>query len=131
MFDRATVLVRRSFDVMGAERHGIRIASVFVSIVSTRHNTSLGEPVPRSANLASVAAHAEASHKVAAACGVSSTQKSLEFSFGFDAETVIESFSGAVSPAGTAVGLVSHMADDILAFRPGFSGIESGREVFA
>ena len=47
-----------------------------------------------------------------------------------DAHTIIESFSGTVSPAGTAVRLITDMVDDIVTFRPRSTGIELCRDIF-
>lgn len=47
-----------------------------------------------------------------------------------NAESIIESFSGTVGPAGTAVGLISDMVNNIFAFRPVFTSIEVSRDIF-
>ena len=116
--------------MMGANRHCVGIASIFITIVSARHDTSFCEPLPRRSDLTTFAALAVTLHVVATSCCISSTQKSLELSIGFNAETIIEGFGSGMGPAGATVGLISHMTNDILAFRPSLSCIESGRKVF-
>jgi len=117
--------------MVGAEGHRVGVTGVIGAVVATRDHPILLEEVPRAANLTAVATHAEAAEEIAAACGVSSTQKLCEFTISGDTEAVVERFSGAMGPARAAVGLVSHVTDHVLAFRPVFSGIKGGRELSA
>lgn len=104
--------------------HGVVIAELALAIVSTSDNTGSLEPSPGSGNLTSVTAEREALRAIAASSRISNRKERLEFSISRNAESVIKSLSGAVSPAGAAVGLVTNMVDNIATLGPGFTGIE-------
>lgn len=135
LFDFSTIFIRGIFDMMRAEGHGVRVTGSLVAEVAASDHTLFLEPFPGRSDLTAVAAHALALQKSTASSGVSGTEEGLEIAFGLNAETVVEGFGGTVGPAGSTVGLVSNVADHVLAFGPGFTGIEAfghrNQEVFS
>jgi len=61
--------------VVCALGHGVRLAEGVVAEVASCDNASVFEPIPRSADLAAIAAHAEAGQESAAASGVGCGQQ--------------------------------------------------------
>jgi hypothetical protein len=111
-------------DVVSALRHSVVIAELTLAVVAARNNTCALEPSPGGGNLATIATEGEALGTVTAGCGVRNWEKFLESSTRNNALAVIESFSGTMGPAGTAVGLVTNVVNDGLALGPGLTSIE-------
>ena len=122
---------RRRGHVVSARSQGVRLAGgagVDVSVVTAGGHTGLGEPLPGSGGLATVAAHGEAAVQAGAASkGVLSREHGLGIA-GLDASAVVEGLGGAESPAGAAVTLVADAAGDGSALRPGGADIEGLRD---
>ena len=125
--DGGAVGVSGSRDVVRAKGHRVRVASVLIAEVPAGHNSGRFEPAPGQTYLSSVAPHRKTTQKTAATRGICGRKQSLESSVGFYAKSVVESLRCAMRPAGSAVGLVSHVPDHRLASRPGFARVESGR----
>jgi len=119
----------RGSNVMGALAHGVVIAQLVISIVSAGNNTGLGEPGPGGTDLATVATEGEAGGAIAAASGVGNREEFSVIALGRNAETIVEGLSGAMGPAGTAVGLVTNVVNSHFALRPVGAGVEVGGEV--
>ena len=115
-------------DVMGTLLHGVVEASSSATVVTSSDDTSSVEPAPWGADLTTVAAEGEALRSIAAGSGVSNGEESLVCTTRADAETIVESLSGTVSPAGTTVGLVTDVVDNRFAISPLSTGIEVSRE---
>lgn len=118
-------------NVVSARLHGVRLAGgagVDVSVVTAGGHTGLGEPLPGSGGLATVAAHGKAAVQAGAASkGVLSREHGLGIA-SLDAHTVVEGLGGAESPAGAAVTLVADAAGDGSALRPSGADIEGLRD---
>ena len=107
-----------------AHLHCVVEASAGSTEVTTSGNSGLLEPAPRGTNLTTVAAERLACKATAASSGVSDREEGGVGSTSGDANTIVESLSGAMSPAGTAVRLVAHVVDYGLAFGPLNTGVE-------
>lgn len=119
----------RGSNVMGALTHGVVIAQLVISIVSAGHNTRLGEPVPGGTDLATVATKGEAGGAIAAASSVGNREEFSVIATCGNAETIVEGLSGAMGPAGTAVGLVTDVVNSHFALRPVGAGVEVGGKI--
>jgi len=113
--------------VVVALGHGVIVAKFAISKISSRDNTLLGEPFPGSSYLTSIASHRLALKEVAAAGSIRDRKLVGESTIRLNAETIVVSLSGSVSPARTAVRLVADVVDDGSALGPVSSGIEVGR----
>jgi len=109
--DGRTVRVGGAFNVVGTEGHRVGVAGIFITEIPAGHDTSRFEPAPRKAHLSAVAAHRETTQKPTAASSISGGQQRSETPVCFHTKTVIECLGCAVRPAGTAISLVSHVAD--------------------
>lgn len=123
---------RRRGDVVSARLHRVRLAAgtlVDISVVTASDDTVLGEPVPGSGRLTTIAALGErAGRASAASSSVLSGEDSGRITGG-NAVTVIEGLGGTESPAGAAVTLVTNTASDGRALRPGGANIKALRDL--
>lgn len=104
----------RGCHVVGAGLHGVRLAGASGSVVTTSGNTLLGEPLPGTSGLATIAAHGEAARQAAAARhGVLGGEEGGGVAGG-DAVAVVEHLGGAESPARSAIRLIANVSDDVL-----------------
>jgi len=110
-----------TWNVMLTLWHSVRIASIGGTHLAASDDTSLVEPVPWRTDLTTVATHGAALEESAAASCVRSGEESVETVL--DAVSVVEGLSCTESPARTAVGLVSDLAD-LGALGPVLSGVE-------
>ncbi len=119
----------RGSDVMGALGHGVVEAGASGAVVTSSDDTLVLEPVPWGTDLTTIAAEGEALNTIAAGSGVRDGEEGGEVATGGDANTIVEGLGGAVSPAGTAVGLVANVVDHGLALGPVSSSIKALGEV--
>lgn len=114
-----------SVNMMNAFGHGVRVAEIFVFIVTSCDNPSACEPSPRGSNLSSIASHGKTAQKSTTTGGVGSgKQLPLNGCFVGNAPSVIESFGCSVSPARSAVGLISDVTGNIGTVGPVFDHIK-------
>lgn len=98
-FNISAFWVFGGFNVMSTLLHGVWITSGFVRPVSSCDDSGAFEPVPWSSDLSSVTSHGLTFKEPTTPGGVSYRQWSVEFSVGFDAQSIVISFSGSMSPA--------------------------------
>ena len=115
--------------MVAALLHGVVEAGASGSVVTASDDAGVLEPGPWGADLTTVAAEGEAFGAVAAGSGVGDGEEGGVGAASGDADTVVESLGGSVSPAGAAVRLVTHVVDDGLALGPVGPGIEVLRVV--
>jgi len=116
-------------DVMSALRHSVVVAELTLSEVATSNNTGTLEPSPGSGNLATIATEREALSTVTAGSCVRNGEKLLESATRDNTLAVVESLSGTMGPAGTAVRLVTNVVNDGLALGPSLTSIECKGDV--
>jgi len=113
-------------NVVSTLGHSVVEAKSTITIVTTSSNTVFVEPVPWGTNLSTVATLGEAVLEITAASGVRNREEVVDtFS---NASSVVKSFGGTVSPAGTAVRLIADVVDDISTLRPVLTSIEAIRD---
>lgn len=116
-------------DMMSTLWHGVVVASTGGTIVATSDGTFTIKPLPSLTDLATIAAHGIALVHVATGgcvgygkkCRVGPSTNSV------DAHTVVKGLSGAMSPAGAAVRLVTDMVDHACAIRPLLTSVKGFR----
>ena len=86
-------------DVMGALLHGVVVASVGGAEVTSSDDTGVFEPFPGGSNLATIAAEGLALKGTATGGGIRDGEESLESTLGGNADSVVKSLGGTVSPA--------------------------------
>lgn len=114
-------------DVVSAGWEGVWLAggaSSLVSIVTASGDTDLGEPVPGTRWLTTVAAHGEGAGEASAARVGILRSEDLGGITSADAVTVVEGLSGTEGPARTAIRLVTDTASDGRALWPSSADIE-------
>ena len=116
-------------DVVRAHLHCVVEASAGGAIVTTSGNSSVLEPVPRDADLSTVAVIRIKRSSIAASSGVSDGEEGSEGSISGDADTIVEGLSGTVNPAGSAVRLVAHMVNHRLTLGPLNTGVKVCRKI--
>lgn len=75
LLDLAAVFHCFTLDVVCALRHGVWLAHLLIPVVTAGDHSTTFEPVPRSADLTAIAAHAGAVDEAAAACCVCDGEK--------------------------------------------------------
>ena len=86
-------------DVVSALLHRVVVASASGAVVASSNDSSSLEPGPGGADLATVAAEGEAVIAIAAASSVGNGEESSEVTLAGNADTIIQSLGGAMSPA--------------------------------
>lgn len=86
-------------DMMSALLHSIVVAGARGAEIASCGDSSLREPAPGSANLATIAAIGDAAISVAASGRISDGEERSELATRSNADTIVERLSSAVGPA--------------------------------
>lgn len=113
--------------VMSTEWHSVRVTALSVVVISSSHHSSSFEPVPRSVNLSSVTSIGIAVVGSTTSSSISSREERSECSVGFNAQSVIVSFGGSMSPARSTVGLISYVSNHTGTLGPLHTRVEGFR----